>query len=116
LVKRHVERHSPPGARATVTRFPGSSRPFAIRPDHPALIRAKDALRQLYGKEPLVVRAGGTLPVASIFQQELGVDSVFFAGGRPGNEIHAPNEWMRLEALPRARRGHCLSLSGWPPA
>jgi acetylornithine deacetylase/succinyl-diaminopimelate desuccinylase-like protein len=111
LIERHVARHCPPSARATVTRFPGSSRPFAIRPDHPGLIRAKDALRDLYGKEPLVVRAGGTLPVAAVFRQELGVDSVFFAWGMPGNQIHAPNEWMRLSDLHRGMRGYCRYLT-----
>jgi acetylornithine deacetylase/succinyl-diaminopimelate desuccinylase-like protein len=113
LIERNVARHCSPSARATITRFPGSSRPFAIRPDHPALVRAKDALRALYGKEPLVVRAGGTLPVAALFQQELGVDTVFFAWGMPGNQIHAPNEWMRLDDLRRALRGYCSYLSSF---
>jgi acetylornithine deacetylase/succinyl-diaminopimelate desuccinylase-like protein len=111
LIERHVGMHCPQSAHATVTRFPGSSRPFSIRRDHPALACAGTALRELYGKDPLVVRAGGTLPVAAVFQRELGVDTVFFAWGMPGNQIHAPNEWMRLEDLRRAMRGYCLYLS-----
>jgi acetylornithine deacetylase/succinyl-diaminopimelate desuccinylase-like protein len=51
------------------------------------------------------------LPVAAVFQRELGVDTVFFSWGMPGNQIHAPNEWMRLTDLRNAMRGYCIYLN-----
>ncbi len=111
LIEQHVERHCPAGARATVQRFPGSARPFAIRHDHPALEPARRVLRELYGKEPLVVRTGGTIPVAELFQQTVGADMIFFAWGMPDSQVHAPNESMRLEDLRRAMRGYCAYLT-----
>ncbi|MDP9354731.1 MAG: M20/M25/M40 family metallo-hydrolase, partial [Chloroflexota bacterium] len=111
LIERHVERHCPAGARAAVQRFPGSARPFAIRHDHPALEPARRVLRELYGKEPLVVRTGGTIPVAELFQQTVGADMIFFAWGMPDSQVHAPNESMRLEDLRRAMRGYCAYLT-----
>jgi acetylornithine deacetylase/succinyl-diaminopimelate desuccinylase-like protein len=111
LIERHVARHCPPGAQATVRRFPGSARPFAVRPDHPALGTALEVLRELYGTEPLVIRTGGTVPVAALFQEELGADMIFFAWGMPDNQIHAPNESMRLDDLRQAMRGYGAYLT-----
>ncbi len=111
LIERHVIKHCPPEAELTFTRFPGSARPFAVRRDHPALQTAGAVLRDLYGKEPLVMRMGGTLPVAEIFQRELGADMIFFTWGMPGSRIHAPNEWYRLEDFRIARRAFCAYLT-----
>jgi acetylornithine deacetylase/succinyl-diaminopimelate desuccinylase-like protein len=111
LIERHVERHAPRYATVTVTRFPGSARPFAIDRGHRGLVVAGEALKRVYGKEPLMIRMGGTLPVAAIFKRELGLDTVFLGWGMPGNQIHAPNEWMRVIDLQRAMRGYCFYLS-----
>ena len=111
LIERHVERFCPPGATASVRRFPGAARPFTIRRDHPALQTARRVLAELYGKEPLVTRLGGTLPVADIFQRELGADLVFFAFGMPDAQIHAPNESFRLDAFTMGRRAYCAYLN-----
>ena len=106
-IEAHVAAHCPPGARATVTRFPGAARAFAIRQDHPALLAARRVLADLYGKEPLAVRLGGTLPIAETLQTELGADMIFFSWGMPGSNVHAPNESYRLDAFMAARRAYC---------
>ncbi|MBX5445592.1 dipeptidase [Sphaerobacter sp.] len=111
LIERHVEKHCPPWATATVERFPGSARPFGIRRDHPALKTAMGVLEQIFGKPPVVARQGGTIPVAEIFQRELGADMVFFAFGTPDGNVHAPNESMRLESMRRGRRAYCAYLT-----
>lgn len=110
LIEAHVQAHRPPGATVTVRRFPGAARPFAIRRDHPALQAAGRVLADLYGKEPLVIRAGGTLPVAETFQSVLGADLVFFSWGMPGDGPHAPNESFRLDSFENARRAYCALL------
>jgi acetylornithine deacetylase/succinyl-diaminopimelate desuccinylase-like protein len=111
LIERHVEQHCPPTAVATVQRSRASARPFMIRADHPALQTAAQVLRDLYGREPLVTRVGGTVPVAEIFQQQLGADMVFFAWGMPDSRVHAPNESYRLEAFAMERRAYCTYLN-----
>ena len=111
LLQRHVGVHCPPGADAVFTPLPGSARPFAIRRDNPALLVAGRVLREMFGKEPLIVRSGGTLPVAEIFQRELGADMVFFAWSQPNSNIHAPNEWFRLEDFRRGRAAYCSLLT-----
>ena len=111
LLEQHVAEHCPPGAQATVTPLPGAARPFAIRRDNPALLAAASVLRELFAKEPLITRSGGTLPVAEVFQQELGADMVFFAWSMPDCNAHAPNEWFRLEDFERGRRAYCAYLT-----
>lgn len=112
LIERHVAQHCPSTAAARVERFPGSSMPFAIDRDHPALRTAAQVLKELYGKEPLEVRLGGTLPVAELFQEHLGAETVFFSFGMPGANQHAPNENFRLEAsFRRGRQAFCRFLN-----
>ncbi len=110
LIETHVAKHCPPGATATIRRFGGAARPFAVTPDHPALDAAQHVLRDLYGKEPLTIRAGGTLPIAETLQTELGADLIFFSWGMPGDNVHAPNESYSLPAFAAARRAYCAFL------
>jgi acetylornithine deacetylase/succinyl-diaminopimelate desuccinylase-like protein len=111
LIEAHARTHCPPGATVAVRRFPGAARPFAIRSDHPALQAAGRVLAELYGKEPLAIRIGGTLPIAETLQTELGADLVFFSWGMPDSQVHAPNEWYRLADFTYARRGYCALLN-----
>jgi acetylornithine deacetylase/succinyl-diaminopimelate desuccinylase-like protein len=111
LIERHLRQHCPPGVTLTVTPLPGKANPFSIRRDHPGLVAAGNVLREMYGKDPLIVRSGGTVPVAEVFQRELGADMVFFGFGLPGCGMHAPNEWFRIEDLHRAVEGYCALLT-----
>ncbi len=110
LIEAHVQKHCPPGATVAMRRFAGAARPFAIAPGHPALAAAGEVLHELYGKEPLVTRAGGTLPVAETLQTALGADMVFFSWGMPNDNVHAPNESFLLDAFLASRRAYCLLL------
>jgi acetylornithine deacetylase/succinyl-diaminopimelate desuccinylase-like protein len=110
LIERHVAANTPPGATVTVTRFGGSARPFEIPRDNPYLTIAADVLTEIGGKEPLYTREGGTLPIAEVFQRELGADMVFFAWGMPDCRAHAPNEVMKLEHYRAQANGYASLL------
>ncbi len=56
-------------------------------------------LAEVYGHEPLVVRMGGTLPVAELFKSLLGIDTVFFSFSTADEDFHAPNEYFRVQRL-----------------
>lgn len=111
LIEKHLRQRCRPGANLTVTPLPGKANPFAINRDHPGLVAAGSVLKEMYGKDPLIVRSGGTVPVAEVFQRELGADMIFFGFGLPGSQIHAPNEWFRVEDLQRSAVGYCALLS-----
>lgn len=118
-IEAHVQRHLPPGVTARVTRFPGSARAYAMPHDHPSLAVAGRVLEELYGVEPVKVRMGATVPVAEQFRSVLGIWFLYFAFGEPDNNIHAPNEFFRLDTFQRGIEGYCRlleALAGVEPA
>jgi acetylornithine deacetylase/succinyl-diaminopimelate desuccinylase-like protein len=109
LLDAHLQAACPSGATVTLRRFTGA-RAFRVRPDHPALAAARRVLAALYGREPLLTRMGGTLPIAATLQHELGADLIFFSFGLPTNNAHAPNEHYPLTSFLMARRAYCALL------
>jgi acetylornithine deacetylase/succinyl-diaminopimelate desuccinylase-like protein len=96
LVKRHLEAHVPAATRLSVSIVDHGARPAAIRGDHFALRAASDALHATYGVRPLVVRMGGTVPIAELFRRRMGLDTVFFSFSTADEDFHAPNEFFRV--------------------
>jgi acetylornithine deacetylase/succinyl-diaminopimelate desuccinylase-like protein len=98
-VRRHLETHVPAGTRLSMTIVDHGSRAAHIRPHHFALKAADAALYATYGVHPLVVRMGGTVPIADLFQRYMAVDTVFFSFSTADEGFHAPNEFFRLHRL-----------------
>jgi acetylornithine deacetylase/succinyl-diaminopimelate desuccinylase-like protein len=99
LVTRHLEEHVPPGTRLSIAPGDHGSRPAHIRADHFALQAADAALRAVYGVRPLIVRMGGTVPIAELFARHMGLDTVFFSFSTADEDFHAPNEFFRIHRL-----------------
>lgn len=96
----HVERAAPPGVEVHVEPQPGAVPAYAIASDHPAVRTAMRALRRVYPQqEPLLVRIGGTLPAATLFERELGLKTLLFSFSTADEQLHAPNEFFRLARL-----------------
>lgn len=68
----------------------------------PAMKAASDALRTVYGKDPIFKREGGSVPIVAMLQDKLGVDSVMLGFALPSDGIHGPNE---KQYLPNFFRG-----------
>ncbi len=99
LLRRHIDTHTPPGVEIEVTVQPGSAPAYRIDGAHPGLRVACRVLREVYGRPPLDVFIGGTLPVAEIFKRALGIDTVFFSFSTADEDFHAPNEFFRASRL-----------------
>ena len=98
-VSAHLEAHAPRGTRLSVSLADHGSRPAHIAADHFALGAAATALTATYGVRPLVVRMGGTVPIAELFQVHLGLATVFFSFSTADEDFHAPNEFFRVHRL-----------------
>jgi acetylornithine deacetylase/succinyl-diaminopimelate desuccinylase-like protein len=62
-----------------------------------AFVRAAGrAIEQGFGKSPVFVREGGSIPVVATFERELGLPSVLFGVGLPDENAHAPDEKLDL--------------------
>jgi acetylornithine deacetylase/succinyl-diaminopimelate desuccinylase-like protein len=108
LLRAHVERHRPPGATVSYQGRTGGARPYLVPADHWGNRAAAAVLTELYGREPLHVRSGGTVPVMDMFKTILGADTVGFGFGQDDEHFHAPDEFMRLSNFERGLRGYCM--------
>ena len=86
---------APPSVDVSVTMDAGA---LASITDYeiPAMKAASSAYAQVFGREPVFMREGGSLPVISQFQQHLGVETVLMGFGLPDDRIHSPNERFYL--------------------
>ena len=65
--------------------------------DLPAYKAAERGFEAAFGKRPLAVRRGGSIPIISTFEKILGVKTILMGFGLESNAIHSPNENMPLE-------------------
>lgn len=65
--------------------------------DLPAYRAAEKAYSEVYGKEPVPVRSGGSIPIIATFEEILGIKSVLMGFGLGSDAIHSPNENFPLE-------------------
>ncbi len=110
-VKAHLEAHAPAGVDLAFSYRPGGTRAFTLAADHPLRAAAANVLRQAKGGQPAVMRLGGTVPITTMFQEELGIDSLMFGMASPDEDAHAPNEFFRLSSLEEGLRLWPMLLS-----
>ncbi|MEE4260004.1 MAG: dipeptidase [Bacteroidales bacterium] len=60
--------------------------------DLPAYKAAEKSLKKLFGKTPVPVRSGGSIPIISTFEEKLGIKSLLMGFGLESDAIHSPNE------------------------
>jgi acetylornithine deacetylase/succinyl-diaminopimelate desuccinylase-like protein len=96
LFESYVKNIAPATVECKVTRMHGG-RPWITEYDNPFVQAAGRAIEKGFGKAPVFCREGGSIPVVSTFQQELGVPAVLFGVGLPDENAHAPNERLDLE-------------------
>jgi acetylornithine deacetylase/succinyl-diaminopimelate desuccinylase-like protein len=91
LFEAHVKDVAPKTVELKVTRMHGG-KPWMTSYDNPFVQAAGRAIERGFGRKPVFTREGGSIPVVSTFQEELGLPSVLFGVGLPDENAHAPNE------------------------
>ncbi len=71
--------------------------PYVCPIDLPAYRAAEKAYQDVFGRRPIPVRSGGSIPIISTFEKVLGIKSVLMGFGLEEDAIHAPNENFPLE-------------------
>jgi len=94
----HVERVAPRGVKAKVTHLHGG-RPWRAELNGPLYDAARRALATAFDKEPVIVGEGGSIPVVGDFERILGSPVLLVGFGLPGENAHAPNEWLSEESF-----------------
>ena len=101
LIRRHLARLAPPGVR-TRLRLHYAASPAFTDPRHPAVRAAARAYARVFGSPPVLLRAGGTIPVVSMLSGAFGIPVVLAGFALPGDGAHAPDEHFSLDAFSRA--------------
>jgi acetylornithine deacetylase/succinyl-diaminopimelate desuccinylase-like protein len=96
LVTDHVRRMVPPEVTVMVTPL-HSGRPWKAKLDGPLFEAGQRALKRAFGREPVLAGEGGSIPVVGDFQRILGAPVLLMGFGLPGENAHAPDEWMAIE-------------------
>ncbi|WPZ36594.1 dipeptidase [Thalassobaculum sp. OXR-137] len=103
----HLKSHCPDGVELTIDRAGGDSPASTLAPDHPLVQAAERVLKGETGQRPIHVRLGASVPITSIFKETMGMDTLMFGFNLPDEPVHAPNEFFRLESIPKG-------LTAWP--
>jgi len=96
LFKNHFESIAPKTVKVEVTYLHGGQA-YGCPIDVPAYQAAEKAYFDVYGKPPVPVRSGGSIPIISTFEQVLGIKSILMGFGLDSDAIHSPNENYALE-------------------
>jgi len=89
--QKHFASMAPASVKVTVRPHHGGE-PVVTPSDSVAYRAASRAFEQTFGKKPIPVRSGGSIPIVAMFKTELGLDSVLMGFGLDSDAIHSPNE------------------------
>ena len=98
-VERLIHEAAPPGATVELTHDDPPARPGLVAPDEPAVRLAQDAFERVFGRRPLLVRVGGTLPIVPALADRR-IPTVLTGVGLADSHIHSPNERLLVEYIP----------------
>ncbi|WP_163709253.1 dipeptidase [Mangrovibacterium lignilyticum] len=96
LFKEHFEAIAPKTVKVEVTSLHGGQA-YVCPIDIPAYQAAEKAYTDTFGKRPVPIRSGGSIPIISTFEQVLGIKTVLMGFGLESDAIHSPNENYPLE-------------------
>ncbi|HKJ40817.1 MAG TPA: dipeptidase, partial [Sunxiuqinia sp.] len=96
LFKEHFERIAPNSVKVNVTPLHGGQA-YVCPIDVPAYQAAEKACEGVFGRRPIPVRSGGSIPIISTFEQVLGIKTILMGFGLDSDAIHSPNESFPLE-------------------
>lgn len=109
-VRKHVEAHLPPGVTFSMKQS-HRGKPFYISPQHPFIQAAAVAYEAGFGKKPVYIRSGGSIPIIEVFSRVLEAPVVMLDFGLPEENMHAPNEYFQLDNFDRGTATLCRF---WP--
>ena len=92
----YLTQQAPDYVQAKVTPLHGGEG-YVCPIDHPAYQAAEKGFEKAFGKKPLAVRRGGSIPIISDFEQILGIKTILMGFGLESDAIHSPNENFSLD-------------------
>jgi len=97
-IARAVAAACPAGISASFRMIHGAG-PSMVNPEHPLILAAARVMTEVFSRETVYIRSGGSIPIVGLFQRALGLPSVMMGFGLPDDNLHAPNEKFHLPNL-----------------
>ncbi len=95
LYTEYIKTIAPPSVTVEVT-ICSTNAPSISELNSPAMKAASGAYYKVFGRNPVYIREGGSIPVVAQFQDILGIETVMMGFGLPDDHIHSPNERFYL--------------------
>ncbi len=95
LIRDYLVNIAPPTVTVEVRYLHGGSAAIVHR-DSPAMQAAVQAYTEGFGREPIFVRVGGSIPIVAMLQEFLGIETMLLGFGLPDDRLHSPNEKFHL--------------------
>ncbi len=92
----HLQKIAPPYVTVKATLHHGGE-PYMTPIDSTAYQAASKAMETTFGKTPIPVRGGGSIPICALFEKELGIKIVFMGFGLDSDNLHSPNEKFNID-------------------
>jgi acetylornithine deacetylase/succinyl-diaminopimelate desuccinylase-like protein len=102
LLKRHLKKICPPTVRMEIHAGHGAE-PYLVSPTSNQAQAALRALKSAFGREPVLMREGGSIPIVNDFKKILGADTLLLGLALPDDNPHAPNEKFNLDCFAKGQ-------------
>jgi acetylornithine deacetylase/succinyl-diaminopimelate desuccinylase-like protein len=96
LLEAHVSALAPAGVSIEISELHGG-RPWRASVEGAHFEAAMDALEEAFGKRPVPMGGGGSIPIVVEFEERLGAPVLLVGFSLPGCNLHAPNEWLPID-------------------
>jgi acetylornithine deacetylase/succinyl-diaminopimelate desuccinylase-like protein len=114
LFREFVATNCPAHVGLKITRLSGAD-PVLVPTNTPAMRAAEEAITVGFGKKPVYIREGGSIPVVNFIKKHLGQDNILLLGwGSPEDGAHSPNERFSLENFHRGIRSAAALFHALP--
>ena len=111
LFSEFVTANCPAGVSVKITNLHGAD-PVLVPRNTPAMLAAQRAIETGFGKKPVFIREGGSIPVVNLIKKHLGQENILLLGwGSPDDGAHSPNERFRIEDFYRGIRSAAALFS-----
>ncbi|HSB93958.1 MAG TPA: dipeptidase, partial [Flavitalea sp.] len=91
MLLEHFKKIAPKSVQVETFELHGGE-PYMTPIDSTAYKAAASAIEKTFGKKPIPVRGGGSIPICSVLEKELGIKIVFMGFGLDSDNLHSPNE------------------------
>ena len=90
-----VQKNVPAGISLKIKQF-SMADPIVVRTDNHFVRAASAAMKEVFGKDTVFIRSGGSIPIVADFEKSLKIPSVMMGFGLPDDNLHAPNEKFHI--------------------